>query len=208
MHRDLEAFIQKRHLAEACRERVVIVHRGFREDFRVRPERDLRSRVVRCSNLMELRLRVTVVKIDLVFFAVAPHIDLNARGERINDGHADAVQTTRDLIPLAAELAASMENRQNDLNRRNLLLRMHVYRDTAAVVGYRDRVIGMNPYLDRVAIAGKRFVDGVVDNLVHQMMQAARARRADIHTRPLAHRFETFEDLNVRTIVVIGFVNH
>ena len=64
------------------------------------------------------------------------------------------------------------------------------------------------PYLDGVAIAGKRCVDGVGDDLVHQMMQAARARRADIHTRALAHRFETFEDLNVRTIVVIGFVNH
>ena len=55
--------------------------------------------------------------------------------ERVDDGHADAVQAARDLVAAAvAELAAGMEHGQHHLDRGPLLLLHDRDRDAAAVV--------------------------------------------------------------------------
>ena len=74
---------------------------------------------------------------------------------------------------------------------------MHVDGDAAAVVGDGDRVVGVDDDLDLVGLAGQRLVDGVVDDLVDQVVQAARAGRADVHARALADRLEALEDGDV-----------
>ena len=51
--------------------------------------------------------------------------------------------------------------------------------------------------LMRVAVAGQRLVDRVVDGLVHEVMQAVGAGVADVHGRALADRLESLEDLDV-----------
>jgi len=43
----------------------------------------------------------------------------------------------------------------------------------------------------------QRFVDGVVDNFVYEMVQTGRARGPDIHGRAFAYRFEALEDLDL-----------
>jgi hypothetical protein len=52
------------------------------------------------------------------------------------------------------------------------------------------------------------FVDGVVDNFVHEMVQAARACGTDVHTRSLPDGFESFENLNVLGAVLFGGLRH
>ena len=56
--------------------------------------------------------------------------------------------------------------------------------------------VGEDRHLDVVAVAGERLVDGVVDDLVDEVVQTARTGRPDVHAGPLAHRFETFENLD------------
>src|SRR5260370_321752 len=51
----------------------------------------------------------------------------------------------------------------------------------------------MERYLDPVVSPGERLVDAVVDHLVHEMVEAARAGRADVHARPQADRLEGLE---------------
>ena len=187
---------------------VVVEDGGLGEYFRIRPERGLRARVLGSAHPLQLLAGLAVVECDLVFRAVAAHVHLDARGERVHHRHAHAVQATGHLVSFAAELAAGVQDGQNDLDRGDLLFRMLVHRDAAAIVGDGDGVVGMDPYLDLVAIAGKRLVDGVVHHLVHQVVQAARPGRADVHAGALAHRFQPFEYLDVRTIVMVGFVSH
>jgi hypothetical protein len=44
-------------------------------------------------------------------------------------------------------------------------------------------------------VAGERFVDGVVDDLIDHVMQAGTVIGvADIHARPLAHGIEAFQN--------------
>ena len=206
---DLEALVEERHLAEAVRQSVEIVHGGLGEDLRVGPERHGRAvAALRGANFAQLLGRLAVVEADEVLLALLAHLHFHAGRQRVHDGDAHAVQAAGHLVALAAELAACVQDGEHHLDGGDLLFRVLVDRDTAPVVVDRDRVVLMDPHLDLVAVSGERFVDGVVDDLVHQVVQAARARRADVHARTLADRLQALEDLNVRTVVMVRFVCH
>ena len=157
---------------------------------------------------MQLFLGFAVVEGNLVFLAVAAHAHRYMGGKRVHNRNAHAVQAAGDLVAFAAELATRVQDGKNNLYGRNLLFRMQVNRDTAAVVHNRDGVVLVNGNFDMVAVAGKRFVYRVVHNLVHQVMKATRAGRADIHARALAHRFKAFQDLDVLATVMGFFRSH
>ena len=53
-----------------------------------------------------------------------PDRQLQPFGQRVDDRSADTVQTARDLISAAAELAAGMQNGINNSSSRDTLLRM------------------------------------------------------------------------------------
>ena len=55
--------------------------------------------------------------------------------------------------------------------------------------------------VDLGAEAGERLVDGVVDDLVDEVVQAAHAGRADVHAGPLADGLEALEDGDVLRVV-------
>ena len=134
--------------------------------------------------------------------AVAADLDVEPLGQRVDDGDADAVEAAGHLVSAAvAELAAGVEDGQHDLERRLALLLHRVDRDAAPVVDDRDRVVGVDRDLDGVAEAGERLVDGVVDDLVDQVVQAARTGRADVHAGPLAHGLETLQDGDVLGVI-------
>src|SRR3546814_17019315 len=93
-----------------------------------------------------------------------------------------------DLVGVLVELTAGMQLGHDDLRRRHALLAVEVDRDAAAVVRHRDRAVAVPGDPDRVAPAGQRLVHGVVDHLVHHVLQAGAAVGvADIHARPPAH---------------------
>ena len=50
-------------------------------------------------------------------------------------------------------------------------------------------------------VACQGLVDGVVDDLVHQVVQAAFAGGSDVHARALADGFQALEDGDVRCAV-------
>ena len=86
------------------------------------------------------------------------------------------METTGDLVALAvAELAAGVENGQYNLNGRPLLLLVHLDGDAAAVVDHGHRVVGMDCYLDRAAVAGERLIDGVINDLVDKVVEPSDA---------------------------------
>ena len=104
------------------------------------------------------------------------------------------MQAAGDRVGLAVELAARVQRGQHDLDGGPLLHRVLVHRDAAAVVGHPDAAVGEQRDLDLVAVSRQRLVDGVVDNLLDQVVQSAFARRADVHARALANRLQALED--------------
>ena len=119
---------------------------------------------------------------------------LEPGGQRVDDRDADAVQPAGDGVGLAVELPAGVQHGQDDLEGRPLLRRVHVDRDAAAVVVDPHAAVGQQRHLDAVGVAGERLVDGVVDDLPHQVVQPALGGRADVHAGALADRLEPLED--------------
>ena len=74
---------------------------------------------------------------------------------------------------------------------------MEIDGHAAAVVGDGDEAVGLHLDFDPVGMAGERLVHGVVDHLGEQVMQRLLVGAADIHAGPPAHRFESFQHLDV-----------
>ena len=126
----------------------------------------------------------------------------SARGERVDDRDADAVQAARDLVGVLVELTAGMELGHDDLGRRDAFLLLDVDRDAAAVVATVTEPSALSVTVDRVAIAGERLVDRIVDDLVDHVVQArAVIGVADIHARALAHGIEAAQHLDRLRVV-------
>ena len=173
------------------------------EDRVVREERDLGAGLLAALADDFGRLGdVSARKLDVMDLAAALDVDLHPFGQRVDARDADAVETARDLVVGAVELAARVEDRQHHLERRTLLRRMHVDRDAAAVVLDGERAVGIDDDVDHRAIAGERLVNRVVDHFVHEVVIAALSRVADVHRGALAHRLHALKDLDVLGVIV------
>ena len=108
-------------------------------------------------------------------------------------------------VRAAAELAAGVQLRGDDLDTGQAGARLLVGGDSATVVVDLDRAVGVEQHLDTVRRAGQRLVDTVVDDLPHAVHEAAGVGGPDVHARPLAHRLQALEDEEVGGVVgVVG----
>ena len=64
--------------------------------------------------------------------------------------------------------------------------------------------VGLQGHVDSVAEAGQGLVDGVVHDLVDQVVQAARAGAPDVHARALADPLEALQDLDLAGVVGVA----
>ncbi|MPL85446.1 hypothetical protein SDC9_31414 [bioreactor metagenome] len=165
----------------------------------------LARRIADLAHMLDAFALLEAGEIDLV---VAPDLELEPVGQRVHHRNADAVQTARHLVGVAAlvgvvEFAAGVQLGHDDLGRRDAFLVVHVDRDAAAVVAHRDRAVGMDLHRDVIGIARKCLVDAVVDDLIDHVMQArAVVGVADIHARPFAHGLQALENLDGLRAVV------
>ena len=116
--------------------------------------------------------RVAARELLPVDLPVASHLGDEPLGERVHDRDADAVEAAGDLVAVPAELAARVQLREHDGERREVLILDQVDRNPRAVVDDRHRMVGVQPHLDEVVAARERLVDGVVDDLVDQVVEA------------------------------------
>ena len=195
---DPEAARQEGRLAQALDER------GDREvdlleDLGVGEEVDRRPGVVLVDLAGDLDVaeRDTALELLAVHLAVATDFGDEPLGQRVDDGDADAVEAAGDLVAVAAELAAGVQLRQHDRQRGQPLVLDQLDRDAGAAVGNGDRIVRMEGDLDVVVPAREGLVDGVVDDLVDEVMEAARARRADVHARPQPDGLEALQNSDV-----------
>ena len=151
----------------------------------------------RNADRLHLRGGLSARELLAVHLPVAAYLRYEPLRERVDDGDADAVQAARHLVAVAAELPAGVELREHDGQRRHPLVSDDVHRDARAGVAHRHGIVRMDRHVDEVVAAGEGLVDGVVDHLVDEVMEASRTRRADVHAGSQAHRLEAFEDRDV-----------
>ena len=156
-------------------------------------------------------VRHATVKFEEVGLTIAADGQPQPLRERIDAGHAHAVQTARDLVAVLVELAAGVQYAHDDFGSGTARFVFVVHLDAdgnaATIVGYRDRVVGVDGNEDVVAVAGKGFVNGVVDDFKDHVVQAgAVGGVADVHAGALAHGFQPFELLDAGFVVFVRLV--
>ncbi len=183
-------------------ERVEVVGRGL-EDLLVGPEGDRGARCLGGADLLHLLHGLAALEDHLVNLAVAAHAGDEPLGQRVHDGHAHAVEAAGHLVGVVVELASRVEDGKDNLERGDPLDGVALHGDAAAVVVDGDGVVRVDGHLDLGAEPGHRLVDGVVHDLPHQVVQARRRRRADVHARALANRLEALKDLDLTGTVLV-----
>ena len=204
VQRDQHAGIEKRKLAQAVGEGVEAVLDGL-EDLFVRLERDLGPAPLRPTDHLDPGQRAAALVLLAVDLTVPPDLEIERFRQRVHDRDADPVEPTRHLVALVVELPASVEHGQHDLRRRPPA-RVLIDRNAAPVVGDRHRVVDVQRDANGVAVPGERVVDGVVHDLVHQVMQSLHPGRADVHRRTLPNRVEPLENLDLLGTVAVRIV--
>ena len=207
---DLEALVKEGHLLEALAQRLELVLGGL-ENVAIGPEHHARAGLGRFLTLFERGVRDAVRVLLTPHVTVTLNLNLEALRERVHDGGTHAVQAARNRVAATAELTARVEHREHELNGGLLLGGVHRHGDAAAVVDHAHAAILEDVHGDLTRVARERFVNRVINDLVHEVVQAALAGRTDVHAWAFANRLEAFEDRDVRGVVMrcvfLGFAH-
>ena len=198
---DDQTTVQERKLAQSGGE-YVVVEIDVLEDLVAGLEGDLGAGLVRIPDRFEGSDRVSFLVQLMPDMPIAMDGQVQGFGQRIHDRDADAVQSTRNLVGVLVELTAGVQHGHDDLRCRNPLLRVDVHRDAAAVIADRHGGIRMYPHRHFGAVACQGFIDAVVDNLEHHVVQTGTVIGiTDVHAGPLTDGIESFQDLDIGGIV-------
>ncbi len=200
--RDRETLVQEGEFPEALRQHVETELGDF-ENLPVRLETDFRAPPLGDARGLQRRRGFAPLIALLEDLAVLPDLQLEPFGEGVDDGDADAVQAAGHGVRPLFELAARVQDRQRDFRRRLLLRRVHAGGNAAPVVDDRDAAVDVERDLDGLAEAGHVLVHAVVHDLVDEMMQAVRARAADVHGGTLADRIEPLQHFDLVGTVAV-----
>ena len=199
---DAHARVEKRLLAHTVEQNLIFELGRIGENRRVGLETDVNAVSARRVFLLEKGARdLAALKALGAVLRTVVVVDFKPLGQRIDDRCADAVQTARNLIAAAAELTARVQQRIDDLKRRNPLRRVNAARNAATVVLDRNTAVGMDFDRDFVAHTGERFVNRVVHNLVNKMVKSLFRSRADVHTGTLADCLQSLKHLYLTVLV-------
>ena len=174
------------------------------EDLGVGHEADRGAPPIGCRpDMLDRPQRLPSAEALAVQLAVAGNLDRGVARQRVDDADPDAMQAARCGIGLARELAARVQHRQDDLERRLVReLGMRVDRHAAAIVDDRQPVADIQHHLDPRGMACDRLVHRIVEHLGGEMVQRPLIGTADVHARTPAHRLQPLQHLDRRRIIV------
>ena len=188
---DLYSFVKECHFTQTTFQCLKIIFR-FIKNFRIRPERALRSRMFRSPYLRQRSNGLPFFVFLFIYFTVSFYFNLHVSGKCIYDRCTYPVKSSGYFISSAAEFTSGMQNGMNYLYCRYAQLRMFVYRHTSSVIFYSDGIIFVYRYMDRAAKSSKSFVDTVVYHFIHQMVKTPGTCTSDVHTGSFSYSFKTF----------------
>ena len=197
---NLQTGVQEGLLLHPLVEDLVAEFQGI-EHLGVRLEGDRGAGVLTGADHLHLLGDGAPGELHLIDFALLVDLRHQPLGQGVDHGGAHAVQAAGDLVTAAAELTAGVQDRKDDLQSGASGLGLDIHGDAASVVPDRDRVAGVDRDHDVIAVAGQGLVDGIVHDLIDQMVQTGLRGGADVHAGTLANRLQTLQDLDLRAAV-------
>ncbi len=204
VERDGDTAVEERELSQPLGQRVEAEDKCF-ENAGVRLESHLGAAPLRGAGDFQDAGRIAALVGLVIDLPVAPDLEVERFRQRVYNGHAHAVQASRDLVAVVVELAPGVKDGEDHFGG-GLAAHVLIDRNAATVVGDCDRSVNVNRDVDFVAESGQRLVDRVVDDFVDEVMQPRRSRRADVHRRPFPDGFEALEYLDFVGAVIAAAV--
>ena len=140
----------------------------------------------------------------IINFSVAEYLDREPSGKGVDNGHPHTVETAGNFVSAAAEFTAGVEHGESHFHGGSAGA-VEIHGNAAAVVQHGNAFVLMDGDKDLGAVAGQRFVNAVIDDLIDEMMKTAFAGIADVHTGANADRFQSFQNLNLLGSVFRNF---
>src|SRR5207245_1641975 len=128
---DLQPLVEVRHLAQAVLDDLAVEF-GVGEDLGVGPEPNDGAGAVGLADGLDPGAGHTALVLLLVDLAAPVHPNLEPLAEEVDGGNPDAVESRRDFVSAAAELAARVEAGHHQLQGREAFLLVHIDRDAPA----------------------------------------------------------------------------
>src|SRR5699024_4377085 len=188
---DLQIPGEESHLPKSLPQQLKIKHRLLK-DIRVRKKTYFRSSPLGISDDGQRTHDLSSLIALMINLSVVADIHFQPHGQRIDDGGSHTVQTAGYLVSSSAELAAGMKDGKHHLHGRNPFFLVDSHRNSPPVIPDSDGVIFVDIYLNGIAVARQGLINGIIYNLIYQMVKALGGSASDVHTRPFAHCFQTF----------------
>jgi len=115
------------------------------------------------------------------------------------------VKSAGNFVRVAVEFSAGVQHSENDFGRRTLFRSVHIDRNAAAVIHHGDGIVDVHGDIYFVGVAGHGFVNGIVDDFPHQVMQTHFAGGADVHGGTQAHSFKAAENFDGFCVVLVAW---
>ena len=206
---DAHAGIEEGLFPQTGEQGFIVIEGGFK-DGGIGSKGDSGTAFISGTGIIEVTGGLAVFKALFPAPSVPAHLDFQPGGQGIYHRSAHAMQTAGHLVSAAAELTAGMEYGEYNSDCGNSQFGLDIHRDTTAVIPDPDHIVGQQFHFDMGTEPRQSLVDGIVHDLIDQMVQALGTGGTDIHARALADGFQAFQDLDLTAVILFAdrFVFH
>ena len=196
--RDLQSLCQKCHLAQSGLQSLEIILCHFKHGL-------IRQEAYRCTSLawqtgsnyfqrIAHFSSLISLTIDLTFT-----VNCNFQPVRqcIYNRCPNAMKSSGYFVSSTAEFSSRMKNSKYHLNCRFSSFMVDACRNSTSIIFHSDRIIHVDRDLDMSAISSQCLINGIIYDLIHQMVQSPEGSIINIHTRSFSDRLKSFQYLNL-----------
>ena len=168
----------------------------FLENLRIWQEGDERACLLGGFDLgdhMQALLCCASLERHSMDLTIASHFDFEPLGNRVNALRADAVGSARVFVVALAVFSAGVQAGENEFHAGDAFFLVDIDGNAASVVANGNRTIRMNGHIDMGTMACQKFIDRVVKNLAHAMVERTFVGAADVHAGLFTHGLQSLE---------------
>ena len=118
----------------------------------------------------------------------------------VDHRHPHPVQTAGTIVVALGELAACVQAGEDQLDTGQALFFVEIHRHAAAVILNTQGAVAVQHHIDPTGVAGKRFVNAVIDHFLRQVIGTA---GVGVHTRAFTNRVQAAQDFNGVGVIVL-----
>ena len=105
------------------------------------------------------------------------------------------------LVSPTAELTAGMKDRKDDFDCRKSRFFLDIDRNSPSVIDNGDGIVGIDLYIDGIAVSCKSLVHRIVYDLIYQMVKSPRRRTSNVHSRSFSYSLKSLQNLDLICII-------